>query len=101
MPALLLQPLVENAVYHGIEPLAEGGEVMIAGECDAQSEAITLAIRNTMATGGSGKTGNQMAQDNVRQRLLAFFAERSTFEVKLSGTQYEVRLAFPYLVEAA
>tara|TARA_Y100001934_G_scaffold72583_1_gene90264 strand:- start:813 stop:1949 length:1137 start_codon:yes stop_codon:yes gene_type:complete len=101
MPALLLQPLVENAVYHGIEPLAEGGDVMIAGEFNAQSEAISLVIRNTMATGGSGKTGNQMAQDNVRQRLLAFFAERSTFEVKLSGTQYEVRLAFPYLVEAA
>ena len=71
-------PVVENAVYHGIEPLAEGGEVMIAA-FDAQSKAISLVIRNTMATGGSGKTGNQMAQDNVRQRLLAFFAERSTF----------------------
>jgi two-component system, LytTR family, sensor histidine kinase AlgZ len=98
MPALILQPLVENAVYHGIEPLAGGGDVWIDGQVEGEGNAlmIELTISNTVAAAGSRKSGNQMAQDNVRERLHAFFANQSSFSITREESQYVVYMRFPY-----
>lgn len=80
LPPLLLQPLVENAVYHGIQPLPEGGVLRIS----ALREATGLAIRieNPRPTDGARRSGGHgMAQDNVRQRLKIAYGERAWLEV--------------------
>ncbi len=69
MPGLILQPLVENAIYHGIEPLPEGGVINISLH---QDDALMIKISNPAPKPGfkSNRKGNQMALGNVNERLL-------------------------------
>jgi two-component system sensor histidine kinase AlgZ len=73
LPALSLQPLLENAVYHGVEPSPEGGKISVSGGRDGKR--LWIRIENTCPedSPGSSRPGNRMALDNVRQRLAAFF----------------------------
>lgn len=94
VPALCLQPLVENAVYHGIERLAHGGEVEIA--CTATDGRLTIVVTNGVAADAIPRPGNQLAQANVRQRLLARFAEAASFSIDTGQPgRYRVTLVFP------
>ncbi len=95
LPALLLQPLLENAVYHGIEPATEGGEISISGRCRAG--VISLAVRNSLPAGPgrAARPGNQMAQQNVRERLDAAFGDRAGMVVGRVDGRYQVRVHFP------
>ncbi|MEM7406734.1 MAG: sensor histidine kinase [Pseudomonadota bacterium] len=79
MPALCLQPLVENAVYHGIERLPGGGEVTIY--CGADGDRLTVSVTNGFDPGARPRSGNQLAQANVRQRLKARFGNDATFTI--------------------
>ncbi len=96
MPTLILQPLLENAVYHGIEPAAEPGLIRIEGAF--QRERVELGIRNSIPEGGrtSQREGNRLALENVRQRLLALYEEQGQVTVTEHGSAYEVRIRFPY-----
>jgi two-component system sensor histidine kinase AlgZ len=96
MPSLILQPLLENAVYHGIEPATEPGQVRIEGAF--QKERVELGIRNSIPEGGkiSQREGNRLALENVRQRLLALYEEQGQVTVTESDSAYEVRIRFPY-----
>lgn len=93
MPAMILQPLLENAVYHGIEPSAEGGQVRVSVlPCDHD---ICLTISNSVpAQGGRQRQGNRMAQDNVMARLKAVYGERAGFSLAMDDEEYRVRLRF-------
>ncbi len=95
LPALLLQPLLENAVYHGVEPATEGGEVTISGRC--RRGVVSLAVRNTLPpeSRSSLRRGNQMAQQNVRERLDAAFGDRAGMVVGQVDGCYQVRVHFP------
>jgi two-component system sensor histidine kinase AlgZ len=95
LPALLLQPLLENAVYHGIEPATDGGEITISGRC--RNGVVSLAVRNTLpeAAQSTRRRGNQMAQQNVRERLEAAFGEAAGMVVGQVDGRYQVRLHFP------
>ncbi|MCB1800907.1 MAG: sensor histidine kinase [Gammaproteobacteria bacterium] len=95
MPALLLQPLLENAVYHGIEPATGGGEIGISGRF--RGGVLNLAVRNTLPADDARtrRSGNRMAQENVRQRLDAAFGERAGMVVGRVDDCYQVRLHFP------
>ena len=95
LPALLLQPLLENAVYHGIEPATSGGEITISGRF--RNGIVNLAVRNTLPLGASAaaRAGNQMAQDNVRQRLDAAFGDAAGMVLGQVDGCYQVRLHFP------
>lgn len=92
VPKLLLQPLVENAVYHGVETLADGGEIQIAGHVDA--DWLCVAIRNPMSDEAARRSGagNKMAQDNVRARLLGELGADASFSAEAGDDCYEVRL---------
>lgn len=92
LPALLLQPLVENAVYHGIEPAPAGGTVRISVR--RAGGRIQCVISNTLA-GGTERDGHRMALENVRERLAAFFGARADFEVRHDATSYTVALSLP------
>ena len=69
VPSLIIQPLLENAVYHGIEMLAEGGTVQIRGAL--VDDRIEIEVINPIiAQPGYGeREGNKMALENIRQRL--------------------------------
>ncbi len=99
LPGLTLQPLAENAIYHGIEPAEDGGFIYISGDSD-ESE-IVLRLTNSLPNSNarSARESNQMAQENVVQRLRAFFGAGSSLEVSIAAGEYTVELRFPYLKE--
>ncbi|NJD32933.1 MAG: sensor histidine kinase [Gammaproteobacteria bacterium] len=99
VPSLLLQPLLENAIGHGIEPLPEGGTVTVIGQLDG--EEVTIEVANPVApVARAVRSGNRMALDNIRQRLELVFPGRSAVEVVDSGEDYRVRLRFPLVLGA-
>jgi two-component system sensor histidine kinase AlgZ len=95
VPALLLQPLLENAIGHGIEPLPQGGTVDVRGRLDGPS--VVLEVTNPRPAGASSpqRKGTRMALDNIRQRLELAFPGHSSVEVDDAATRYTVRLRFP------
>ena len=99
LPGLTLQPLAENAVYHGIEPAEQGGFIRVSGE--REDAILVLSVSNSLpgADARSAREGNRMAQDNVEQRLRAFFGAQAGLEVVTADGEYTVRLRIPYLRE--
>jgi two-component system sensor histidine kinase AlgZ len=98
VPSLLLQPLLENAIGHGIEPLPEGGTVLVEGTSDG--EQVTIRISNPVsATAKAVRSGNRMALDNIRQRLELAFPGRASVTVDDGGEQYRVTLQFPQVMD--
>jgi len=95
LPRLTLQPLIENAIYHGIEPLAEGGTVSVTGE--SRDGLVTLEIRNPLPPDGTrGRSGRQMALNNVSERLALAWPRRATLESTRDAREFRVRIRFPY-----
>lgn len=95
LPALLIQPLVENAVYHGIEPLADGGTIQITAELIAGS--LRLKISNPMNAVSTSQrtTGNQLALDNIQQRLALAYAGKASLQLENTGTMFCVTVSLP------
>lgn len=93
MPALLLQPLVENAVLHGIQPIPNGGEITVAIK---QIEgAVRIEIRNPRLSNGPASRGTGTALDNVRRRLDFHYGGRARMEVDRGPDYYRVTLTLP------
>ena len=93
MPSLILQPLVENAVYHGIAQLPEGGTVVVSVR---QSEgALVAEIENPVPERSSPSDGHHMALGNIEQRLQALFGLEGSMKSTLSDGRYIVKLAYP------
>ena len=94
IPSLTLQPLLENAIYHGIELLPDGGEVTVVGKKD--DKYLDISISNPVAPGEKrARNGNQMALANIRQRFELAYGSRATVDVETSDTHYAVKLRFP------
>lgn len=95
VPGLTIQPLLENAIYHGIEPLDGGGTVVVAGRAEADN--IVISVSNPVAPGAKGaeRPGNQLALDNISQRLRLAYGERGRVEVTRSSERFDVTLRFP------
>ena len=96
VPALLLQPILENAIYHGIESQTEGGSIKIKGAL--KNQQIEFIITNSLPDENSNQRqhGNQLAQENVRERLSALYAQRGKLDIKEEEGMYQVTLQFPY-----
>ncbi len=96
MPALMLQPLLENAVYHGIEPAPEGGTIEIVGRY--RRHRVNISIRNSQPpeTSEGRSSGNQMAVENIRQRLQGCYQEQAGLTQSEVDGDYQVRLFFPH-----
>ncbi|MBN1237733.1 MAG: histidine kinase [Gammaproteobacteria bacterium] len=95
MPGLTLQPLLENAIYHGVEPLAEGGTVEIEGRIDG--EDLVFRLTNPVASSrlAEERPGNREAVVNIRERLRLAYGERGRLDVQRDGSTYSVELRFP------
>ena len=96
VPPLLIQPLLENAIYHGIEPLTEGGTIQITGQVD--NKQIAIMIRNPLNHHSSQTSarGNQLAQDNIRERLVGLYGIHGNLQIETDGQYYQVTIRFPY-----
>ena len=94
VPALLIQPLLENAVYHGIEPLAAGGSIRIHGR--RQQDRLTLVVDNPLTAGADRHQGNQQALDNIRGRLQSAFDDEADLRIEAAADRYRITLNLPY-----
>ena len=95
LPPLLLQPLVENAIRHGVEPNARGGKLQVRTE--RRGNAAQIQIINTLppASAEHQSTGHGMALDNVKARLSLLHDLQGSFSAKVRDGLYVVRLSVP------
>ncbi len=92
LPALTLQPLVENAVYHGIQRLPKGGVVTII--IRHLEGGLSCQVMNPIPK-TAARPGNQTAQSNIQQRLSIRYGERATMKVQQTAELYQVNLFLP------
>jgi two-component system, LytTR family, sensor histidine kinase AlgZ len=97
LPPLVLQPLLENAVYHGIEPATEAGEVLV--RIERRGDRILARIENPVLDAGPERAGNRMAFDNIRERLALFFDAEARVETRVDAGRYCVEIEMPYLTQ--
>ena len=95
VPSLILQPLLENAVYHGIEMLPGGGKVSIVGR--RVGGMLHIEVRNPIPSqpGYGEREGNRMALENIRQRLELAWPGRARVETEQLPGEFCARLIFP------
>jgi two-component system sensor histidine kinase AlgZ len=100
LPALTLQPLVENAIYHGIEPLASGGVIEI--EILPFDDHIEISISNPVVPMQQERQrqGNRMALENISERLALAFDGAASMQSFEAETRYTVKLNIPLAEEA-
>ncbi|MBI1423984.1 MAG: sensor histidine kinase [Gammaproteobacteria bacterium] len=94
LPPLLIQPLLENAIYHGIEPRVEGGTIRIAGK--REGKQLQLEISNPLPRVRNASKGNQIAQENIRARLAALYGARGGMQISQDDDTFHVKLNWPY-----
>lgn len=95
VPALCLQPLVENAIYHGIEPIAEGGQIKISSQLDNNRLCLNVSNPVTENNDMSRNKGNNMAQANIKTRLTLMYGEDAEFLITEQPEQYTVSIRIP------
>ena len=93
IPPLMLQPLLENAVYHGIEPLPEGGTVSVS--IARRGDELRIAITNPNAGQSQHAAGNHIAVANIRERLALYYDLEARLEIEVGEQFYEVRIFLP------
>jgi two-component system sensor histidine kinase AlgZ len=95
VPPLVLQPLLENAVYHGIEPLTTQGVLSI--NIFLSRDEVHAILKNPyVANGARHQVGNRMALDNIRERLALHFDAEASLESRATRDTYEVHIRMPY-----
>jgi two-component system sensor histidine kinase AlgZ len=95
VPPLLLQPLLENAVYHGIEPSSTPGVISI--NIFYRGGEVHAIVRNPyQSEGGNHHAGNKMAVGNIRERLKLHFDAEGSLESRVRDSIYEVHIRMPY-----
>lgn len=96
VPCLIVQPLIENAVFHGIEMLPAGGTIHIRGEL--VQDRIEIEVRNPVVAqqGYREREGNRMALENIRQRLELAWPGRARIETELVDGEFRAKLIFPH-----
>ncbi|MCW8935189.1 MAG: histidine kinase [Gammaproteobacteria bacterium] len=95
VPSLCLQPLVENAIYHGIEPLSDGGNIKISAQLE--NNRLCLSVSNPVTGHGamSRHKGNHMAQANIQTRLALTYGDEAEFKIKAEPNLYTVSIGIP------
>ncbi|MFT7372293.1 MAG: two-component system sensor histidine kinase AlgZ [Oleiphilaceae bacterium] len=93
IPPLTLQPLVENAIYHGIQPRTEGGTITIKSHY--QNDTVYILISNPYEPSLEQHQGNHIALDNIRSRLSVIFDSTAVLKVSQLDDVYTVTLRFP------
>jgi two-component system sensor histidine kinase AlgZ len=94
LPPLLLQPLVENAVKHGVEPSASGARIKISTQ--RRGSLVVIKVSNTVSPQATAQTpGHGLALNNVRERLSLLHDVQGIFQFGLKNGIFQVRIEVP------
>jgi signal transduction histidine kinase len=93
LPPLLLQPLVENAVKHGIASLPEGGDVRLAVQ--RQNGRLAILVENSWDPEAPPRRSGGLGLKNVQQRLEARYGKDANLRVNTEGERFQVTLSIP------
>jgi two-component system sensor histidine kinase AlgZ len=96
MPPMVLQPLLENAIYHGVEPGTGTGRVTV--HVERRGARVLARIENPYLEAHAHRAGNRMALANIRERLQLFFDAEARIDTRVAGERYEVEIEMPYRV---
>ncbi len=95
LPPMVLQPLLENAIYHGVEPATAASEVLV--RIERRGDRVLAQIENPFrADEPAHRTGNRMALENIRERLRLFFDAEARLESLVERGRYRVEIEMPY-----
>jgi len=92
LPPLILQPLVENAIKHGVEPSLQGADIRISTQC--RGDRVVVKVSNTLP-GGEGQPGNGLALANVRERVALLHDLNASLRTGLANGWFQARLEVP------
>jgi two-component system sensor histidine kinase AlgZ len=92
---LMLQPLLENAVAHGIQSRPQGGKIVVYGR--AEGDKVVMTIGNPVSPTGSTASGHGMAINNIRERLLLAYGSRASMITNQDDEQFFAVLSLPYV----
>ncbi len=93
MPAMILQPLIENSVYHGISELPQGGTIVV--RISVARENIRLNIENPIPLRESNNSGLNIALDNIKRRLASIYPGSMSFSTEIGSGKFSVNLTYP------
>jgi two-component system sensor histidine kinase AlgZ len=94
VPPMVLQPLLENAVHHGVEPATETSDIVV--RIERRGNRVRARIENPYHQGAPAQPGNRMALENIRERLRLFFDAEATLESTIEDGRYRVEIEVPY-----
>jgi two-component system sensor histidine kinase AlgZ len=94
LPALVLQPLLENAIYPGVEPGTAAGDVLV--HIERRGDRVHAVIENPYIESEQRRAGNRMALDNVRERLALFFDAEAKLDARPVGGRFRIDIEMPY-----
>src|SRR5687768_64057 len=97
LPPMVLQPLLENAVYHGVEPGTGVGDVLV--RIELRGDRVLTRIENPYLEAEVQRAGNRMALENIRERLQLFFDAEAKISIRATDGRYRVQLEIPYKVK--
>ena len=97
IPPLVLQPLLENAIYHGVEPGTGASDVLV--RITKRGERVLAQIENPYLEAEVQRAGNRMALENIRERLQLFFDAEAKIAIRATDGRYRVELEIPYKVK--
>ncbi len=99
LPPLVLQPLLENAIYHGVEPGLGTGEVLV--RIERRGTRVLVRIENPhLEEAQNHRAGNRMALENIRERLALFFDAEARMTASAENGRYRVEIEIPYRTDA-
>lgn len=93
IPSLTLQPVLENAVYHGIQLLPEGGEIMV--KVGRKADRMEIEVLNPRNPRMQHNKGNRMAMENVLTRLQTHFGPTATVHAEVRENCYITHINYP------
>jgi len=94
LPPLVLQPLLENAIYHGVEPGTDAADVLV--HVERRGNRVLARIENPFLPAEVQRAGNRMALENIRERLQLFFDAEARISTQAAGGRYRVEIEIPY-----
>jgi two-component system sensor histidine kinase AlgZ len=96
IPLLTLQPLLENAIYHGIQPLPEGGVISLRVRYEADRLNVRIANPLPPRELRASTQGNKMAVNNIKSRLAVLYGSSAWLTTEPEGDLYVTTLSYPY-----
>ena len=98
VPPLLLQPLAENAVKHGIATLTESGTISIT--CERRNDSLRISVANDTDPDGEPAPGTGTGLANLRQRIRAMYGDGGAMKSQLQGERFVVNIGLPFEIES-